>query len=65
MRAWYCTHRGTIAVGDKRAHSEMYCRANRLCEVGADGCHSIEVTPEWLAGYKGPVFGVPKPSEAP
>lgn len=57
MRAWYCTHRDTIAIGDKREHSEKYCRANRRCEVGNVGCHAIEITPEFVASYNGPIFG--------
>lgn len=56
-RAWFCTHRDTIAIGNKRAHSEMYCRFNRRCEIGDDGCHAIEVTQEFLDSYQGPIFG--------
>ncbi len=57
IRAWFCTHRNTIGVGDKRAHWEMYCNANRRCVVGDEGCHEIVVTEEWLAEYEGEVFG--------
>lgn len=57
MKAWFCTHRDTIAIGDKRAHSEMYCRANRRCDIGDDGCHEIEVTQEFVDTYQGPIFG--------
>jgi hypothetical protein len=57
-RAWFCQHRETIAVGDKRAHWEAYCRASRNCEVEtATGCHSIEVTLEFLSSYKGEIAG--------
>lgn len=56
-RAWYCTHRETISVGERREHAEIYCRANRLCEVGPEGCHAILVTKEFLSLYKGPIYG--------
>lgn len=59
LDAWFCTHRDTVAIGDKRQHWEAYCRANRRCEVNDEGCHQILVTQEFLDTYNGEIAGEP------